>query len=787
MARNVTPTERSARCENTDALPATLPRAQPRGEGTIAREAMLLANVKDSVIVTDLDGIVTYWNQGATSIFGWGTQEMLGQPLSKRFPERARARLQEITRGIIEGHDWNGEFEDYHKDGTRIWIDARVTRITDADGRAVAVMGVSHDITWRKRAEAERDRVIAQLRLQVERMPLGYVLLDADLRIIDWNAAAEKIFGYTKQEMLGVAAPFEPIMPAHEWPGCSGVLERARAGDVPDHVINDNLTKDGRTITCEWSNTPLTGADGRIAGVISLAHDISDRKRADAALRASEERFRHIADSISEVFWLTDPEKQQVIYVSAAYETIWGRTRQSVCTSASQWIEAIHPDDRDRVVAAAHIKQVSGTYDEEYRIVRPDGTIRWIRDRAFPVRDASGAVVRIAGVAEDITERRQLEALLRQSQKMEAVGQLAGGVAHDFNNLLTVISGYSELLLAALDSDSVAREAVDEIRRAAERAAALTRQLLAFSRKQVLAPKIVDVNGIVRETEKMLRRVIGEDVELDVILPPAIDAVKVDPGQLEQVLLNLAVNARDAMPQGGKLTIATADVETVGRQSRPGLKPGRYVMLSITDSGIGMGDAVKRHLFEPFFTTKALGKGTGLGLAVVHGFVEQSGGHVAVFSEPGVGTTFEIYLPRVDQPAAAEDRERPAATLPSGTETILLVEDEDGVRGFAKRVLQGCGYTLLEASRGADAIALAETAAVSIDLLITDVVMPGTGGRMLAEQLCADRPQLAVLYMSGYTNDAVVRHGVIEDQVNFLQKPFSGAVLAAKVREVLTR
>ncbi len=400
--------------------------------------------------------------------------------------------------------------------------------------------------------------------------------------------------------------------------------------------------------------------------------------------------------------------------------------------------------------------------------------------------DEGGRFTGLLCLAQDITGRLVLEEQFRQAQKMEAVGQLAGGVAHDFNNLLTIISGYSELLLDMMGTGNSMRESVTAISEASERAASLTRQLLAFSRKTVLSPKVLDLNDVVRETEKLLRRLIGEDVLLTSVLDAKISKVKVDPGQLGQILMNLAVNARDAMTKNGKLTIETRNVELDREYSRlrPEVQQGQYVMLSMSDNGIGMTAEVKARIFEPFFTTKGPGEGTGLGLAVVLGVVKQSNGHVDVYSEPGLGTTFRIYFPAVEEKESSS-KVMDASTPQRGTEKILLVEDEDGVRGLAVLALQTYGYKVLAASNGKEMMRLVEQHQSGFDLMVTDVVMPSMSGPDLAKALRPRFPLMKVLYCSGYTDDAVVRHGLLQENVAFLQKPYTPLALVKRVRQVL--
>ncbi len=443
--------------------------------------------------------------------------------------------------------------------------------------------------------------------------------------------------------------------------------------------------------------------------------------------------------------------------------------------------DAEHHRLRERVLRGDALKGLEVTRRKK------DGTPVTLSLSVAPLHDADGQVTGMLTIAADLTELRQLEVQYRQAQKMEAVGRLAGGVAHDFNNLLTAILGTTSLLLEDLGPDAPARLDVQEIEKAGKRAAVLTRQLLAFSRQQILDPHVVDVNALVVNLERMLHRLIGEHIELKTSLAPGLGAVRADPGQLEQAIVNLVVNARDAMPQGGLLTIETAntDLDSSYAETHVPAQPGAYVRLAITDTGTGMDAATRAHLFEPFFTTKPPGKGTGLGLATVYGIVKQSGGYIWAYSELGHGTTFKIYLPRVA--AAAEPREPSSGVAQSsrGSETVLVVEDQAEVRTLARRALERRGYAVLEAWNGQEALGIAERHPSPIHLLVTDVVMPGMNGRELGAHVARQRPDMKVLYVSGYPDESVVRDGLVEPGLAFLQKPFTQGTLARKVREVL--
>ena len=543
-------------------------------------------------------------------------------------------------------------------------------------------------------------------------------------------------------------------------------------------------TRDGSYRHFHVRGVPVREADGSISEWVGMFADETDRRQAEAALRRSQERFRAFMDNSPAAASIIDVDGC-VLYVSEGFRRMFrlppgepvGRTLFDLFSTeiARAWLDA----SCQAMLSDEALEAIEPG-------IRADGTDGLFLTYRFPLRDTGEARL-VGSVAADITELRRLEDQLRQVQKMEAVGQLARGVAHDFNNVLTVIQGFSDLMLKELPPGHDLTEPLAEIKKAGERAAQLTGQLLAFSRKAVVRPVVLDLNAVLSDAENMLRRLVGEDIELTTMLEPRLWRIKADPVQIDQVLLNFVSNARDAMPQGGGLTLETRNVH-LGSQTaerRQTVPPGTYVSLSVTDTGCGMDPATMERIFEPFFTTKPPGKGTGMGLAAVYGIVQQLGGHIRVQSQPGIGTSFSIYLPPRHEHVAEPTSSGEVQPAPQGQETILLVEDDPAVRALSQKVLVRHGYLVLEASNGIEALRVSRGHAGKIDLIVTDVVMPHMSGPQLVEQLCRERPDVKILYVSGYPDDALGTHGVIDPNVTLLQKPFMPSALANKVRSVL--
>jgi PAS domain S-box-containing protein len=653
-------------------------------------------------------------------------------------------------------------------------------------GRNVGRVWGFRNVTERKRAEEALIEEKHLLHTLMDNLPDHIYFKDRQSRFIRGNTALANWFGLTDPTQLLGKTDFDFFSDEHARQAYGDEQEVIRTGRPIQAIEEKETWPDGRETWASTTKMPLRDAQGRIIGTFGLSRDITARKQAEEALRASEEHFRSFIENLPVGIYRSTPDGR-VLMANPALLRMLGYDSWQEVASRNLEHEALEAGYsrgafREQIEGQGEVRGLETTWK------RRDGSVVFIRESARAIRADDGRVLYYDGTIEDITERRRLEEQFRQAQKMEAVGRLAAGVAHDFNNLLTVVIGYSDLLLQRLSADDGIRRRMEEIKKAGERGSWLTRQLLAFSRKQVLKPQVLDLNSLLTNVDQMLRRVIGEDIELVTHVPPGLGCVKADPGQIEQVIMNLAVNARDAMPRGGQLTLEAANAELDSSYARrhESVLPGHYVMLAMSDTGIGMDAETQAHVFEPFFTTKEPGRGTGLGLSTVYGIVKQSGGSIWVYSEPGKGTTFKVYLPRIDQAAEAITSDEPSVgELARGSETILLVEDEKAVRSLAREILECRGYHVLETDGAIKALEVGEGHKEHIHLLLTDVVMPQMSGRELAEHLAPLHPETKVLYMSGYADNAVVQHRLLGPGTALLQKPFTAQALARKLREVL--
>jgi two-component system cell cycle sensor histidine kinase/response regulator CckA len=741
-----------------------------------AHLATIVESSADAIYSRSLDGEILSWNGGAERLLGYTADEAVGQHISLVCTAETAALVP-----VVVGHIRNGESIRElevicrRKDGTSVPVSLTVSPIRDRSGRVIGASGVAHDITVRHRALAALAESEAKHRSTFNDAPVGMTQTALDGRILRINRRMETMLGYSNEELEGT--PFAAFTHPDDVEDNSIGQARLLDGKIEHYRTEKRYRrKDGSFLWVHVTVSVHRHQDGTPAYFIAVVEDISQRKLAEAEL---DHIFNLSPDMIG-----TAGFDGRFTRVNAAFRQVLGY--DDATFMASPFISFVHPEDRASTLEAmqqlAMGQSVFG-FTNRYRTA--DGSYRWLEWHS----KADPSTKLIYTVARDQSGRRLLEEQLRQAQKMEAVGRLAGGIAHDFNNLLTAIIGFSEMALSEMREGDSLRQDIEQILNAGQSAAALTKQLLAFSRKQILHPQVLDLPAVIRGMHSLLQRLIGEDVTLDLASSGEVPRIFADRGQLEQVVMNLAVNARDAMPSGGTLRVGVdAVVLDEGFVARhPGSTAGPHVRLTVSDTGVGMGPEVLAHLFEPFFTTKEKGKGTGLGLATVYGIVKQSAGYIAVESVPGQGTSFRIHFPCAPADSATEPVRQPVPQSVAGRETILVVEDQEEVRAVVRNALQAHGYTVIEAPDGPSALALLPGLPQRVDLLLTDVVMPHMSGRELAERTRQLHGKLRVLYMSGYTDDAIVRHGVVAAGIDLLPKPFAVTQLLTRIREVLDR
>jgi PAS domain S-box-containing protein len=769
-------------------------RAEAELRDSEERFRSLYQNTTIGLYRTTPEGEILLANPCLVNLLGYGSfAELAQRNLSEGGFEPGYERDEFKRRMAVEGEVRGLETAWRKRDGSLIFVRESAKATRDAEGRIAGYEGTVEDITERKRAEDALRQSEAGLAAAQRIAHIGSWEWNIENDTGAWSEETFRIFGFPPSLLEEHRRSFlDRIHPADRESvdrALSDAVQGVREYDAEYRIC----LADGSEKVIHAQAEVVRNHQGLPVTMRGTVQDITERKRAELELGQTNLRLRLAADSGNLGIWDWDIPSDTLVWDDRMFE-LYGVTREAFANRSDLWKNTVHPEDRASVETALDAAlRNEKKFDLEFRVVHPDHGVRYIKADALVVRNGEGRAVRMIGLNRDITEQKRAQeerealfAQLIQAQKMESIGRLAGGVAHDFNNLLTVINGYSDLLFKRLHERDPIRDSVAEIRKAGERAAALTRQLLAISRKQIVQPRPVDPNELIRENHDMLSRMVGEDVSVMLDLDPEAGLVMADFDQLHQVLMNLVVNARDAMPGGGQLTLRTSpwQLDESSASSHPGMGLGPYVLLEVSDTGVGMSDEVQQKIFEPFFTTKGEA-GTGLGLATVYGIVRQAGGWITVQSQPGVGTTFRIGLPLL---AGIERRPQSAGSVVTrleGSETVLVVEDQEEVRKLAVTVLQGYGYRTLEAKSGAEALAMVEHYGQPIHLVLTDVIMPGMNGKQLATSLRGLRPEIKLLYMSGYPAEAITQKGLIESGAEHIAKPLIPEALVEKIRKCL--
>lgn len=754
----------------------------------------IVESVPECVKLLDTEGRILKINRSGIELLEADSfDELRGRPVAELITEEFRDAFIESTKEVVSGNPGQMQFEIVGLKGTRRWMDMKAVPIRDNENRVVAVLDVSRDETDRRKSDEA-------LRISEERFRdlfenANDLIYTHDLQgnFTSLNRAGELITGYSRDEAANLSLK-DVVAPEYLQLASDRIREKMAGGEATTYET-EIITKDGRRVMLDLS-TRLIFENGKPSAIQGIARDITERRRTELAIRSNELQLRVVTNTIPVAITYTGADgilrfanRAFLEWIGKGSTEVVGRHIQDLL--GEKGYRQIVPEF-ERVLGGEHFDV------ERYSYINPTANINgpqpFVRMNYVPEFAPSGEVVAFFAFMTDLTESKNAELALRkseeqllQSQKLESVGRLAGGIAHDFNNMLTAINGYSELTLRRMHPSDPLRGNIEEIKKAGERSAELTNQLLAFSRRQIMKPRVLELNRAVSDLVPMLERLIGEDVQLRTAFSTEKGMINADPGQLSQVLLNLVINARDSMPDGGSILIETfeqqIDKETIIADDV--IKPGEYYVLAISDTGVGMDEQTIQHIFEPFFTTKEVGKGTGLGLSTVYGIVHQSGGNIKVSSMPGKGARFEIYLPAVGSNLSSALTGKSPGSMSSGTETILLVEDEQSVRDLSREVLESCGYTVVTAKDGINALEILEEKGKLISLILTDVVMPNMGGRELAEETKKRFPKIKVLFSSGYDNRAIVDNGAFRHGTNFIQKPFTFDALALKIRELL--